>query len=199
MRSRASRNTKVLNGFAGVALSAKKQSGGTSGGANSKLVKSEGLTTSLDDAGASSLGETEGGNGHLGDDGHALIVGDSTNEDSDKGLLAGTLGDILGDGREGHDGSVGARHTQTLQDDLVEGRISATGKEAIELDKKLDISILAGGSLTNALLNVMLGNVNTLKEVVRFCSFPNLQERMDVKRGYGNGAETYHLDLQRPR
>lgn len=163
MRSRASGNTKVLNGLTGVALSAEKQGVGASGGANSKLVKGKGLTTSLDNASAGSLGEAEGSNGHLGDDGHALIVGDGTNDDGDKRLIAGALSNVLGDGRERHDGSVGAGHAQALQDDLIEGGVSATGEEAVELDKKLDISILADRSLTNALLNVVFGNVNTLK------------------------------------
>lgn len=163
MRSRAAGNTKVLNSLAGVALSAEEQSVSTSGSVDGKLVKSEGLPTSLDDAGAGSLSEAEGSDRHLGKNGHALIVSDGSDDNSNERLLAGTFVHILGDSRERHDGSVSAGHAETLQDDLVEGRVSATRKEAIELDKKLDVSVLANRSLTDALLDVVLGNVNTLQ------------------------------------
>ena len=176
-------NTKVFDSLTGVTLAAEEQGVGTSGGTNGKLVKGKGLTTSLNDAGTGSLGKAESSDGHLGDDGHALIVGDGADNDGDEGLLAGTLVDVLGDGGEGHDGFVGAGHTQTLQDDLVEGRVSATGKEPVELDKKLDVSVLALGSFTSALLDVMLGNVNTLRRLD--CSGRGLDKRMDVYCEYG--------------
>jgi hypothetical protein len=57
------------------------------GGSNGKLVQSQDVTASLDDAGTSTLGDAEGGNGQLGDSGEADIIRHSA--DNDHGLAGG--------------------------------------------------------------------------------------------------------------
>lgn len=52
------------------------------GAAQSELIKSDDFTTSLENAGTGTFGETKGANLELGDGQHAGIVGDSSDNDS---------------------------------------------------------------------------------------------------------------------
>lgn len=56
---------------------------GTSGCAECKLIQSQGLTASGNDALLGGLGEPQGGNGDLGEDGKTDVIGDGTDLDND--------------------------------------------------------------------------------------------------------------------
>ena len=157
------RSTKELVGLAGSALTTDQEGILALGGTQSQLIESEHLTTSLHDASTSSLGDLEGGQGHLGNNLETLIVSDGSNNNHNGSGLAGVVSSLLGNSREGNGGTVGLAEAETLEDDLVEGGVSATGQEAVELHQETQVHILAGGGSAVALLDVVMSNVDTLK------------------------------------
>lgn len=157
----ATSNTKVLNGLTGVLLSTEEDTVGTSGAALGELVKSQALTTSLDNTGTGSLGETEGSNLHLGNLNETLIISDGTDDDGDAVLLGGD-GQVLGHGAQGHGGTVDLAHTQALEDDLVEAGSGTAGQEAVELDQEVKVDVVALGRGTLQSLDVVVLDINTL-------------------------------------
>ena len=86
----------------------------------------------LDNASLGGLGDTQASNGQLGDLEETVIIGDSANNDGGLALLASQ---VAGNARDGHGGTVDAGHKETLQDDLVEGRVRTTSKESVKLLK----------------------------------------------------------------
>lgn len=157
----ASSDTKVLNGLTGVLLSAEEDTVGASGAALGELVKSQALTTSLDNAGTGSLGETKSSDLHLGDLNETLIISDGTDKDGDAVLLGGDT-KVLGHGAQAHGAAVDLAHTQTLQDDLVEAGSGTTGQEAVELDQEVKVDVVALGRGTLQSLDVVVLDINTL-------------------------------------
>ena len=126
-------HAKVLDGLTGVLGTTEKDSVGTSGSTESKLIKGEDFTTSLEDAILGSLGETKSSNGELGDLQQARVVSDGTNNDNGLTLLGLGVANNAGD-RDGR--SVNAGHKETLKNDLVEVGISTTSQEAVKLERK---------------------------------------------------------------
>lgn len=107
----------MLNSLTGVSLSTEKDATLSEGGLESKLIKSQHLTSSLDDTGTSSGSDAEGADGHLGDIQETDIIGNGANHDSHLGLLA--LHEASQSGN-GHGRLVDAGHEETLEDNLVE-------------------------------------------------------------------------------
>ena len=167
-------DTKVLDSLAGRLLASQQESLLPLGRTEGQLVEGEGLTAGGKDAGAGGLGKLEGGDGHLGDDGHALVISDGGDDDDDGGILAG--GHVLADDREGEGRAVRLAHAQTLQDNLVKVGAGAAGEEAIQLHQQVEIDVVAGGRSAHALLDVVAVNIDTLPEEKRQVSW-NL--RMD--------------------
>lgn len=56
--------------------------------AQGQLVKSDALTTSLNNSSSGSLGESEGGNGKLGNFQQARVISDSSDNNSDFAILS---------------------------------------------------------------------------------------------------------------
>jgi len=148
----ASRSTEVAESLTGSATTADQNGVGASGLANSELIKSKALTTSLKDASASGVGEAESADRHLGDLKHAGIVGDSGD---DNGGLLGLLASKLVHARERDNRAVGAALHETLADLSVEGRAGTTGEELVESHQKCHVGICAVGVLAHMLLLVV--------------------------------------------
>jgi hypothetical protein len=96
----------VLDGLPNVPLTPEENSVGTSRSSESKSVEGNGLTTGGGDSCSGSVGESESGNGELGDFGQSLVIEDGTY--SDDGLVTGRVGvlGLLDDSGEGDGGSV---------------------------------------------------------------------------------------------
>jgi hypothetical protein len=120
----------VLDGLTGVLGTTEEDSVGTSRSTESKLIKGEDFTTSLDDAILGSLGETKSSNGELGDLQQARVVSDGTNNDNGLTLCGLGVANNAGD-RDGR--SVNAGHKETLKNDLVEVGVGTASKEAVQL------------------------------------------------------------------
>lgn len=155
------RDTKVLDGFTGILLSPQQKSLFTLGGTEGQLVKSDSLTTGGKDASPSSLGEFEGSDGHLGDDGETLIIGNGSHYDGDGVILASLK--ILADGGDGEGGTVGLAHAETLEDDLVKGRAGTASEETVQLYQQSEVNIIASGGSALTLFDVMTIDIDTLK------------------------------------
>lgn len=136
---------KVLNSLAAVLGATQDQSVAASGGAEGKLVKSDGLTTGSHNAGAGGSGEAESGDGHLGDGEQAVVISDGA-DNNDSALLA-LLVDVGNDPGQRDRGSVDLGHKKAPKNNLVEGRVGTTGKKAVELYQELKIDIVALGRL----------------------------------------------------
>jgi hypothetical protein len=133
--------TEVLDGLTGVLRTTEQDGVLTSRSTESKLVKGQNFTTSVDDTGTSGLGDTEGGNGHLGDIEETDVVGDGTNNNGDLVLVSLQVASNAGDG---HGRAVGTGLEETLQDDLVELRVGTTSQESVKLlMSKMTISQLS--------------------------------------------------------
>jgi hypothetical protein len=120
----------VLDSLTGVLLTAEQDGVGTSGSTKGKLIKGDDLSASLDNTGLGGLGDTQASNRQLGDLEEADIISHGANDNSGLALLASQ---VASNTRDGHWGAVDARHEETLQDNLVEGRIRTAGKESVEL------------------------------------------------------------------
>lgn len=175
-------HTEVLDGLSGVLWSSQQNNVAASWGSHGQLVESQALTAGLLDSGTGSGGESQSSDGQLGDDVHSVVVGDCA-DDCDGLALVGLLGgwgaDFAVDAGEGHGWAVDSRHEQSLEDDLVEVGIGSscassvllvlglvvsvvlTGKESVELDKQLQIRVVALGCLSVAGPDVMTVKIDT--------------------------------------
>lgn len=146
-------HAEVADGLTGVAGTTEDQSVLTSGGATSKLVEGDALTAGLDNAGTGGLGETESGNGSLGDLEEAVVISDGA--DNDDGLVLSTLlEESTRDAGNRNRRAVDLREEERTKDDLVELRVGTTSEEAVKLDKKLQVDIvrLRGRAVAGALV-----------------------------------------------
>jgi len=126
----AGTHTEMLDGLTGVLLATEQDGVGTGGGTESELIKGDDLTAGLQDAGLGGLGDAQASKGELGDLEEAVVVSDGTDNDGGLTILTGHVASNTGNG---HWGTVDAGHKETLQDDLVEGRVRAAGEESVEL------------------------------------------------------------------
>jgi len=103
----------------------------TSGGLKGELIESQSLTTSSDNSFSGFFSESQGADGELGEFEESDIVGDGGNADSD--FIFSSL-KVLGDSRNRDGVSVGSRLVKSLEDGLVEGGVSSSGQEFVELN-----------------------------------------------------------------
>lgn len=116
--------TEVLDGLTGVLWSTEEKSVASGWSTESKLVEGQALTTGGNNASTGSGGEAEGSNAELWDGQKTVVVGDGT--DDDHGLVVGLLRDVGCNAGEGDRWAVDARHKEAAENNLVEGRLSAT-------------------------------------------------------------------------
>lgn len=122
-----------------------QEGAGTGGVLESEGVKFSARATSGNDAGAGSLGETEGDNVHFLELKLTFVIGDGTNNNSGAVRLLAKVLDELGKRDRGTGGPGGQ---ESAQNSLAETGVGAARKEAEELDKELVVEVLAlGGGL----------------------------------------------------
>lgn len=114
-------HAEVLDGFTCVLGATEQQSVATSRGSEGELVEGQSLTAGSDNASTGGGSESESGNRDLGDFEKAVVVGDGANDNDDLTLLV--LGELALDTGEGDGGSVGARHKEAAEDNLVEAGV----------------------------------------------------------------------------
>lgn len=120
--------SKVLDSLTRKLGATEKHSVGALGSAKSELVESDGLASSLDDAGAGRLSESHGSNGHGRKIQKTSIISDgSYNYGSDVLLTIESLGDT----RDRHGGVVDSRHSESSCDGESELGISSAGQETV--------------------------------------------------------------------
>lgn len=150
---------EVTNSITSGAGTTKQNCVRASGGATGKLVEGDGLTTSLQDPGASSLGEPQSSNRDLlrglND---AVVVSHSANDNNDLVISTGTLGGTT-NLSDRHGRAVRLRQEQLPQYNLVEFRVRTTSKEAIKLHKQAQVRVLRLRSLAVAAALVRLREV----------------------------------------
>jgi len=150
---------EVLESLASVLGATEKEGVGTGGLLKGELVEGDGLATGSLDASTGSGGEAEGSNRDLGDGQETVVIGDGT--DNNDGLLLVAVLEVGGNARERDGGTVDAGHEQPAEHDLVEGRVSAAGKEAVKLDQELQVDIVALGGLAVSGPLVVLAEIDT--------------------------------------
>jgi len=156
------RGTEMLESLTSVLRSSEENGVGTSGGAESKLVKGDDLTTSLHNASAGTIGDAKSAHGELRKvSSQARIISDGSNEHGNLVLLALNVTSKTG---HGHGRAVDAGLEETLKHNLVELRVRAAGQEAVQLHEKAQIDVLALGRDTRCvLLTSLFLDVNTLQ------------------------------------
>ena len=122
---------EVLDSLTGV-LGATEDQGVASGGSTeSKLVQSDGLTASSDNAGTGGGGESQSSDGHLGALEQTVVIGDGT--DNDDGSLLTLLVDVGDNSGQGDGRSVDLGRKQTSENNLVERGIGSACKIEIRV------------------------------------------------------------------
>jgi len=94
------------------------------------LIESQSLTTSSNNSFSGFFGESQGADGELGEFEKSDIIGDGSNADGD--FIFSSL-KVFGDSRDRDGVSVGSRLVKSLEDGLVESRVSSSGQEFVEL------------------------------------------------------------------
>ena len=123
----------MFDSLTGVPLTPQEQSVRPSRCPKRKLVQSQDLTASVHDPLFCPAGESEGGDGELGEMGEADVVGDGADGDNDLTLVRGRRRDLSGNGGEGDRRSIDFGHEESLQNDLVKVCVRAAGQETVQL------------------------------------------------------------------
>jgi len=123
----------VLNSFTGVPLAPQKQSAGSSGCPQSKLIQGQSLSTSVQNTLLCTASEAKGSDCDTGEFDEADVVGDGSNDNNDLSLVGGGLSYLLCDARKRDRRAVDLGHEETFKDDFIEAGICAPGQETIEL------------------------------------------------------------------
>jgi hypothetical protein len=126
-------SAKVADSLASSLAASEEDGVGTSWTTKGKLVEGKSLTTGLDDASASTLGEVESSNGHLGHGQQSGVIGDSSNNNGNRSLLLVSKVDReLGGGDWW---AVDTAHAETVEHNAVELGVGSTSQEAVELNR----------------------------------------------------------------
>ena len=130
LASRSTRSSEVLHSIASTAMTLQQHSISTSRSTQSELVQSDALTSSLQNASTSGLGEAESTNLQGRHFGHTNIVGNGSNDHGD--LVLPSL-HVLDQSAQTHGRAVDTAHVKTLQNHLGELSVGTTSKEAVQL------------------------------------------------------------------
>lgn len=152
-------HAEVSDSLSRVSRTSQDQSVLTLGGSSSKLIQSDGLTTSLQDLSLSTGSESESGNSSLGELKDSVVVSDSANNNN--GLVSSTLlAKSSRNSRNRHRGSVNLGEEKLLENDLVERRVGSSSQKSVQLDQELQVDIvrLRSSSVTtsNMRLRILL-------------------------------------------
>lgn len=154
--------TKVPDTLSRVLWPSQKQSVGACWGTEGQLVESDGFTTSGNDPGARSGGESESGYGDLWNVIETGVIGDGADDDDGLiGRLGVFVGDLFGDAGEGDGRSVDFRHEESAEDDLVEVGVGSASEEPVKLDEEGQVWVITLGSLSVARPQVVCLQIDT--------------------------------------
>jgi hypothetical protein len=123
---------EVLDRLTGVLGSSEEEGVASSGSTESQLIQSQDLSSSSQNARTSGGSESKSGNADLGDGQEAVIIGDGANNHNSALVILAIL--VRNDSRDRDGGSVDARHKESAEDDLVEGRLGSACEEEIRID-----------------------------------------------------------------
>lgn len=184
-------HAEVLDGLTAVLGSTEDQGVASGGGTESKLIQGDSLTTGSGNSGTSSGGESQSGDGGLGERQKSVVIGDSA--DNDDGALLALLVDVGNNSGQRNGRAVDLGHEESSKDNLVEGGIGSawdtfvsrstqpprnrqnpssflflwkwelTGQEAVKLDQELQVDIVALGGLAVSALDVVAVEIDTWK------------------------------------
>ena len=127
---------KVLNCLTCVLGASEEEGVASSGSTESQLIQGQDLSSSSENAGTSSGGDTESSNAELGDGQEPVVIGDGANNNNSALILLAKVRDNSG---HGDGGSVDARHKESAEDDLVEGGFGSAGQESVQLHEELEV------------------------------------------------------------
>jgi len=133
-------NTKVFHSLASVPGATEENAVGSLGLNQSELIKGEALTASSYNASASSLGEAECADAHLGEFMDTYVIGDGSYENSDLAFATGFH--ELSKAADGQRGPVGLAHKQTLENNLVKLSAGTASEEGVQLYQEGKVYIL---------------------------------------------------------
>lgn len=143
MRAWGARRAKVLDGLTGILGAAQQDAVGPLGRDQGELVKADALSTRGNDARASRVGKAQGANSELLGLDEASIVSDGANDDGNVGLLLASH--VALHARQRHGRAVHSRHEKTLQNDAVKVAVHPASQEAVHLDQKRQVNVVALG------------------------------------------------------
>jgi hypothetical protein len=173
--------SEMLHSLSGV-LGTPQQNGiGASRGSQSELVQRQCLAARLFDSRSSGSREAERSNRKFGNLEQAVIIRDCSNNDN--GLSLGSfLGAVGNESGERYGRTVDSGHEKSAENDLVEIRIGPafrsaspsvavlctdthayihTSKEAVQLHEELQVDVLALGSRSMAVADMMAVQIDT--------------------------------------
>lgn len=111
-------HAEVLDGLTAVPLPSQQDGVGTGRRTESELIKSDSLTTRLENALLGGTGEAKGGNGQLGDFQEANIVGNSSNDYDDLGVTFGGIRGLLDNAGERDGRAIDLGEEESVEDGL---------------------------------------------------------------------------------
>lgn len=152
-------HAEVSDSLSRVSGTSQDQSVLTLGSSSSKLVQSDGLTTSLQDLSLGTGGESKSSDSSLGELEDSVVISDSS--DNNNSLVSSTLlVKSSRDSRNRHRRSVNLREEKLLENDLVERRVGSSSQKSVQLDQELQVDVvrLRSGSVTtsNMRLRILL-------------------------------------------
>jgi len=150
----------VLDSLAGILGSTEKNSVGSGGSFEGKLVEGHNFASSLKNASTSGAGESQSADPELGNLEETDVVGHGSNQDSDLVFLSPHE---AGEAADRKRGAVSPAHEKALQNNSVEVGGGSSGEEAVKFDQQGKIDIIGFSILPVGVLLMLLGgNINTL-------------------------------------
>lgn len=116
-------HAEVLDGLTAVLGSTEDQGVASGRSTESKLIQGDGLTTGSGNAGTSGGGESQSGDGGLGERQKSVVIGDGA--DNDDGALLALLVDVGNNSGQRNGRAVDLGHKESSKDNLVEGGIGS--------------------------------------------------------------------------
>ncbi len=102
------------------------------------MIKSQDFTTSLDDTGTSSFGDSESADSHFWDSEETVIISNGSDQDSNLVVFSSH---VLGQAGNRKRWAVDFAHKETLEHNLVEFGVGSASQETVKLYKKTEIYV----------------------------------------------------------
>jgi hypothetical protein len=153
-------HAKVPDGLTVALGSTKNQGVASSGGTEGKLVQGNSFTTSGENPGSGSCSEPKSSHGELRNGQKTVVIGNGAHNDNSALIV---LCEIGHDARQRNRGPVNLRHEKASENNLVEGGIGTSRKEAVEFHQELEVDIVALGGTSMSALDVVTVEIDTCR------------------------------------